>query len=287
LERCLKNAWAFSDEVYVVDSFSTDNTVALAQKNGAQVLQNVWENSYAKQFNWALANLPIQSDWILRLDADEYLSEELIDELKERLAALEENITGVVFPLRRVFLNKHIRRGIGTMNLLRVFRNGAGFCEQRWMDEHIRLKFGEAVKFRHEFADHNLNGISWWTQKHNVYATREAIDLLNTQYGLFEVAQSEGKMATHAGRKRSMKLLYAKSPLFVRSAIYFFYRYIFLLGFTEGKEAFLWHFLQGWWYRTLVDAKVYEVRRACGNSPEKMRLYIRENFGIDVSKVLV
>jgi hypothetical protein len=151
------------------------------------------------------------------------------------------------------------------------------------MDEHIQIIGGETLTFRYDFVDHNLNNISWWTNKHVDYAIREAIDLLNIEYGLYEKDLIFSKyMGEQALRKRKLKLSYVKQPLFVRSFIYFIYRYIFRMGFLDGKEGFLWHFLQGWWYRTLVDVKVLEIRRACGSDRKKMIRYIRENYDISI-----
>ncbi len=284
IERCLNNVLRFSREIFVVDSFSTDHTVYLAESLGARVYQNKWENNHAKQFNWGLDNLPITSKWVLKLDADEYLTDELIDELEQNMPVIEESISGIVFPLKRIFLNQYVKRGIGKMNLLRLFRHGKGRCENRWMDEHIKITEGETVLFKNAFCDHNLNNIGWWTQKHNGYSIREAIDLLDLEYNFLPKPQGDLslEMSADAKSKRDKKLKYARMPLFFRSFIYFIYRYFFKLGFTEGKEAFLWHFLQGWWYRTLVDAKIYEIKKKSGGDVGKMKEIIRKDYGIEI-----
>ena len=150
------------------------------------------------------------------------------------------------------------------------------------MDEHIKLSEGESVQFKHAFADDNLNSINWWTQKHIGYAIREAVDLLDIELGLFENTEHEATISDQAKRKRHLKLKYAKKPLFLRTFIYFFYRYIIKLGFLEGKEGFLWHFLQGWWYRTLVDANIYEIKKACGNDIGKIKNYINDKHGLQL-----
>ena len=109
---------------------------------GAQVFQNKWENNYAKQFNWGLENLPIQTKWVLRLDADEYLLPELVEEIKQKLNKLSEEVTGVIFKRRHIFLGKWMKRGTYPVKLLRLFRFQKAVCEQRWMDEHIQLLEG-------------------------------------------------------------------------------------------------------------------------------------------------
>ena len=286
IRRCIENAKLFAKQVFVVDCYSTDRTVEIAKELGAKVYQNKWDNNHAKQFNWALENLPIQTEWVMRLDADEYLTAELIDELQAKLPVLDKETTGIVLPLRRVFMNRHMKRGVGKIFLLRIFRYGVGKCESRWMDEHISLNAGHSVVFEHEFADHNLNRLGWWTAKHNGYSIREAIDLLDAELGLLSANDSEqAVMGKQALAKRKKKLKYAKAPLFWRSFAYFLYRYFLKFGFLDGKEGFLWHFLQGWWYRTLVDAKIYEIKKACGKDKEKIIDYVKTNYGIDCRNV--
>ncbi len=278
IERCLRSVLSLSHDVFVLDSFSTDNTVDLAENLGAVVFQNKWENNYARQFNWALQNLPIKTQWVLRLDADEYLTAELVEEIQLKLSGLPADVSGIVLPLKRVFLGREMRYGVGRVKLMRLFKFGKALCEQRLMDEHIQLLEGRAVEFENEFADHNLNDLSWWTQKHVGYALREALDLLDMEYGLFNHEKHEatrkGELTGQAAQKRAKKIKYMRLPLFWRSALYFFVRYVVRGGFLDGREGFLWHFLQGWWYRTLVDAKIFEIKQACGNDAAKMKSYV-------------
>ena len=283
IRRCLDKISPIAKEIFIIDSFSTDRTLDIAKEyDNVSILQNKWVN-YATQFNWGLQNAPIKSKWVLRLDADEYLSEELIDELKVKLPKLDEKYTGIVVPLQRVFLGRKINHGIAKgIKMLRFFQYGKARSEVRMMDEHIELLEGESIEFKHPFADDNLNDISWWTQKHVGYAIREAVDLLDIEYNLTGSAETDDNknIDAQAQAKRMKKHKYARQPLFWRSFVYFIYRYIFKLGFLDGKEGFLWDFLQGWWYRTLVDAKIYECKKACGNNPEAMKNYIAKHWGI-------
>lgn len=284
LKRCLANVKSLTDNIFIVDSFSTDKTLLIAKEFGAHIFQNKWENNYARQFNWALINLPINTDWVLRLDADEYLTTGLIEEIDKKLPTIESEVNGITVPLRRVFMGRTIKRGgMGKIRMLRLFRFGKVKCEQRWMDEHMEVTEGKIVEFTHEFADDNLNNLNWWTAKHNGYAVREAIDLLDIELHLFGCQSRDfgsSKLSNQAGRKRKKKESYAKQPLFLRSFVYFVYRYFFKLGFLDGREGFLWHFLQGWWYRTLVDAKIYEIKKNCGTDPEKIKVFLVEKYNI-------
>ena len=282
IKRCLDRISPYVKNVFIIDSFSTDNTLEIAKGyNNVTVLQNKWTN-YATQFNWALENVQIETKWVLRLDADEYLTPELVEELKEQLPNLEQDITGIVFPLRRVFLGRTIRRGMNQVKLLRLFQNGKAKSEVRQMDEHIQVVEGRTIEFKNEFADDNLNNLSWWTQKHIGYAIREAADLLDIEFDLTNAGTTDEnkQISEQAHKKRMLKHKYAMKPLFWRSFAYFIYRYFFKLGFLEGKEGFLWHFLQGWWYRTLVDAKVFEIKKACGNDKEKIIAHLKEHYNI-------
>jgi glycosyltransferase involved in cell wall biosynthesis len=284
IERCIKNAQRFSKQIFLVDSFSTDRTREIAESMGAVVYENKWENNYAKQFNFGLNNLPITCQWVFRLDADEYLTDALIDEIHAKYDSIPDTISGIIFERKMYFLDKLMNKGMLRMNMLRMFRYQHGFCEERWMDEHIVLNKGTSVMYDNYFVDHNLNPLGWWIQKHNGYSIREAVDLLDVEYGLIQKSENavHYEVTADAKYKREKKLKYAKMKLFWRSFIYFVYRYFFKLGFTEGKEGFLWHFMQGWWYRTLVDAKVYEVKKACGNDTEKMKKFIKENYQLDI-----
>jgi len=285
LERCLKNARQFSSDIHIIDSFSSDRTIEIAQTYGAKVYQNKWENNYAKQFNWGLKNADLKFDWVFRLDADEYLTPELINELLAKFQTVDPNISGIIFERKMYFLNTLMEKGMLQMNMLRLFRKEHGFCEVRWMDEHIVLTQGNTILFKNYFVDHNLNSLGWWTQKHNGYSIREAIDLLDIEFAFLQKENSQTtviQLSEDAKSKRDKKKKYANLPLFWRSFIYFMYRYFFKFGFTQGKEGFLWHFLQGWWYRTLVDAKIYEIKKACGKDPDKMKRFIRENYNIDL-----
>lgn len=282
IERCVRNVLQISDEVYVVDSESTDRTCEIAERFGATVVEHPWPGNQSEQFNWALDNLPLKSEWVLRLDADEYLTEELIEELYEKVPQLPADVSGVEFPRGYIFLGKEIRRGTGRINQLRLFRRGKGRCEQRLMDEHIELTDGKTEHFSGAFFDDNLNNLSWWTQKHVGYAIREAVDLLDMEYDLTGAARGDESrhISEQAQAKRMKKHKYARLPLFWRSTAYFLYRYILRGGFLEGKEGFLWHFLQGWWYRTLVDAKVLELKRKSGGDRKKIIEILNNEYGI-------
>lgn len=289
IRRCLENVVPIAKDIYIIDSFSTDKTLEIAREySRVHILQNKWENNYAKQFNWGLHHADIKTQWVLRLDADEYLLPELVQELQDKLPSLPDDVSGVIFNRRHIFMGEWMKRGIYPVKLLRAFKYGKGLCEQRLMDEHILLTEGRAVEFEHDFCDHNLNDLSWFCHKHVNYAIREAVDLLDIEYNLTGAAETDENkgISRQALSKRMKKHKYARQPLFGRSFAYFCYRYFFKGACFDGKIGFIWTFLQGWWYRTLVDAKIFEIKKVCGNDKEKMRSYLKEQYGIDLSDMV-
>ena len=262
LARCIASVQAVATNVVVVDCSSTDATLDIARAHGARVLQHAWVN-YAAQFNWALTQLGADTEWVLRIDADEVLTPALIEEIRTRLPDIGPEIDGVYWGRRMTFQGRLIRHGgVFPVRVLRLFRHGRGQCENRWMDEHIKVA-GPTVDFAGEMIDDNLNSLTWWTDKHNRYASREAVDLLNLEYRFMPhdtVASLRG--GKQAGVKRWLKeRVYARLPGGFRAFAYFFYRYVLRLGFLDGQAGTAFHFLQGFWYRYLVDAKVVEVKR--------------------------
>ena len=272
IERAIDNVRAIAREVVVVDSHSSDRTVELARASGATVISNRFLNQ-AKQFDWALNHAEISASWILRLDADERLSGELIEEIRHRLPTLSNDVTGVNLNRRHIFLDRWIRRGGRyPLILLRMWRRGAARIEQRWMDEHIVLERGRAVTFENDFADHNLNDLSYFIDKHNKYATREAIDVLIQRYALCatDAALLRRGAPSQASTKRWAKeRIYNRLPFWLGPFLYFLYRYFVQLGILDGFEGLIYHGFQGFWYRLLVGAKVFEFDRTLKLAPDR------------------
>ncbi|MCF6200318.1 MAG: glycosyltransferase family 2 protein [Hyphomicrobiaceae bacterium] len=264
IKRAINSLEALHPEIFIVDSFSNDRTLEIAREMGVTVLQHEFVNQ-AKQFQWALDNCAINTEWVLRMDADEYLTAALAEEIADKIPFLSSDITGIKLRLRYVVFGKWMKYG-GRYPLLqmRLWRHGKARMEQRWMDEHMVLTEGQAISFKYDFADHNLHDVGWWTDKHNKYATREAIEVLNHKYHLFDIDNHmiDSGDKSQTGIKRFIKeRIYNKMPAFSGPVFYFLYRYIIRLGFLDGKEGFAYHFLQGFWYRVLVEVKVMEMGR--------------------------
>jgi glycosyltransferase involved in cell wall biosynthesis len=264
LPRALQHVRSFAREIFVIDSFSTDDTVSLAKAGGALVLQHPFQN-YARQFEWALQNAPITSDWVMRLDADEIVEPDLAEEITLKLPMVPPDVTGISLNRKTIFQGKFIRfGGRYPLTLLRIWRRGKAHIENRWMDEHMYLTDGRTVTFQGGFADHNLYDLTYFTAKHNGYASREALDVLNLRH-LFEpqLALTDETTAGQAKIKRFLKeSVYNRLPFEISAALFFLYRYIFQLGFLDGRQGLIYHVLQGFWYRFLVGAKLRELEQA-------------------------
>lgn len=282
IERCIRSVAPVVKDVVVIDSHSTDDTVDRAEALGARVHRNRFVNQ-AEQFNWALDNVSIDSDWVMRVDADEYLSDELVRELSELLRRIPPEVCGLTVTRQVQFMGKRIRHGgFGKLRVLRIWRNGTARCEKRWMDEHMVLSRGKTQELHGVLIDDNLNSISWWTQKHLQYAAREAIDLLNLRYGFIPKSTHGQLEVRQTMLKRWLKEhFYSRLPLLLRPVLFYSYRMIVLGGVLDGPRGWLFHFLQGLWYRQLVDIRVMEVERCVVRQGITVVEAIRKEFGID------
>ena len=258
LPACLDSLAGLHCSVFVLDSFSTDRTPQIAQDRGVSFHQHVFEN-YAVQRNWSQANLPIGTPWILHLDADERLTPELVAEINSLLEAPPGGIDGFLFRKRTIFMGKWIRHGGHYPSYhLRLFRARAGRCEDRLYDQHFMVD-GRVKKLNNDYLDIVASSLSNWTLRHARWAQMEAREML--------VIQREGKqvdpdlMGTAIERRRWLRNSYGRGPLFVRAFLYGFYRYFFRLGFLDGKEGLVFHILQGFWFRFLVDSLIFEQTR--------------------------
>jgi glycosyltransferase involved in cell wall biosynthesis len=284
IRRCIKSLIDVVDQIVVVDSGSSDQTVEICKELGAEVYFNKWIN-YSNQFNWGLENTSIVGEWVLRIDADEIIDAELSSSILSAVKVSEKS--GIVaYQVKRIinFMGRDIRwGGAGDLYMTRLFRRGCGRCESRWMDEHIYVLGGDVAKLNGILIDRNLNNIGWWIQKHNWYSTREAIDLLNIKHKFSYDLKGWGNIGSQANYKRWIKSnLYRYIPLPLRSFLFFLWRYFVLLGFLDGKEGFAFHFLQGFWYRYLVDLKFSEIERIAKKNGTSVALVINKEYGFNV-----
>lgn len=277
IERCIKSAHRISDKIYVVDSYSTDGTQEIARRLGATVVEHDYVNQ-AQQMQWAINNLELDTEWVMRMDADEYLTDKLVDEIKTVLPELSADVTGVYLPLDVIFQGKNVKHGrLHAPKIMRIWRRGKAYMEQRWMDERMVLTEGSAITFKGRFVDHNLNSLAWWTQKHNNYSNRELAVEAMRMYGI-------GRDDEALKGRNQKKGMYYRLPAFFRAGVYFSVRYFLLGGFIDGKAGLIWATLQAYWYRFLIDAKMSEMKRALGKNPsqEQVKVYFKEKYNISL-----
>jgi glycosyltransferase involved in cell wall biosynthesis len=283
IEKCLKSVFGWVGEIIIVDSYSTDKTIEIAKKYTNKIYQHPFKNQ-SKQFNWALDTLLLKGEWIMRLDADEIVTLKLQEELLNKLGSFSKEITGLYVKRRVYFMDKWVRHGgYYPIWLLRIWRKEKARCEERWMDEHIKITEGKALFMENDIIDDNKNNLGWWIAKHNNFATREAVEILNLKYNFLKHDKVESNLnGTQEQRKRWIKEnIYINAPLFLRSFLYFIYRYFLKLGFLDGKEGLIFHLLQGFWYRFLVDAKVYEIKKKANIESKKIEEVIKNLYNID------
>ncbi|RMG89672.1 MAG: glycosyltransferase family 2 protein [Chloroflexi bacterium] len=264
LPQALSSVVGWADEVFVFDSFSTDRTVEIAQQMGATVMQHPFEN-YAQQRNAALDRLPIQSEWILFLDADEWVPQELKDEIREVISSLPEK-DGFYLKRRFIWMGRWIRRGYYPTWILRLVRRGKGRCEERQVNEHLVVD-GPVGYLKHDFIHEDRKGVSEWIAKHVKYAQREADELFRQDHEQEIPARFFG---TQAERKRWIRQnIWGRLPPLVRPWFYFFYRLVLRGGFLDGRRAVAYHFLHALWFPMLIDIFYLERCLSLRSNPQQ------------------
>lgn len=258
IARTLRSVKALSDEIHVVDSFSTDRTLEICEVYGCKIVQRPFLN-YSDQRNWAIDNLPIEAPWQLHVDADEELEPDLRS-LISKIDLRASKFDGFLIGRKIVFMGKVLRfGGINKTWHCRLFRAGFGRCEDRLYDQHF-LCTGEVTLLKGFMLDHQEDTLAEWTRRHNRWSDMESEEIESAATAGPQIVPDLQGSAIQ--KKRYYKGVYYKAPLFWRSIAYFLYRYFVKLGMLDGVRGFIYHTLQGLWFRLLVDAKIYERRLA-------------------------
>lgn len=253
---CIRSISGIVKKIVVVDSYSNDKTVELARREGAEVYQHAFEN-YAKQYNYAVEKAMVRTVWTLRIDADERLTEESAVEL-DRLceANMLSNVSGIVLRFKKNLLGKNLYHGgVYPWRKMNCYKTKAGEIEDRFMDEHIILSFGTTIEMKSDSLHYDFKTLEYFISKHNWYSTRETVDY-------FEQIEKKNNLKKTTLKTYLKMNVYYKLPMGLRSHIYYLYRYYLRLGFLDGKEGKIYAFLQAYWYRYLVDAKIYECQKS-------------------------
>lgn len=252
---CIKSIITTVKRIVVIDSYSTDKTVELAKSCGAEVIQHEF-TTHAKQYKFGVAAANITTKWILRIDADERLTPDSANELENICEKnLETDINGIVVRFKKNFLGKDLYHGgVYPWKKLICYKVGKGDIENRSMDEHIVIFEGKTIELKHDSLHYDFKSLEAWTNKHNWYSSREAADYYN--------AQNKDISSEKNSLKTKIKInFYYRLPIGIRAHLYYIYRYYIKLGFLDGKEGQIYAFLQAYWYRYLVDAKIFECNK--------------------------
>lgn len=258
IERCIKSIKAWVDRVVVVDSGSTDKTVELAEALGAEIYRHEPFVHYAGQFNWALDNVDVKTRWVYRIDADEEVPPSLAAEIVESCRKHhDDDVNGFVMKFKIAFMGTFLKHGgMYPFYNLTIFKYGKGRYEDRALGEHVILSEGRTIDLKNDCLHFDFKSLDAWINKHNWYATREVADYYATRS---KGQEDPNKLYREA--KKTSKLrdgLYYRLPKFLRAKLYFWYRYYFRLGFLDGRAGYVHAFLQAYWFRFLVDAKIME-----------------------------
>lgn len=255
IKDCIDSIKEIAKRIIVVDSYSEDKTIQIAKKMKAEVYQHVFE-THARQFMYALEIANIDTKWVLKLDADERMTEKSRNELSQ--LCNENNYTcinGIVLRFKKNFLGKDLHHGgVYPWEKLSCYKFDYGFIEDREMDEHIVLTQGKSIKMKNDSLHFDFKNLEFFINKHNWYSTKET----NDYFKFKKEKDSKEKTNIKTWIKNN---IYYSLPMGLRAHIYYLYRYYFKLGFLDGKEGKIYAFMQAYWYRYLIDAKIYEHKK--------------------------
>jgi len=259
IAQALNSISGWARQILILDSFSEDGTLAVASNFPCEIFQNRFEN-YSKQRNFALTQLPITTEWVLFLDADEWLPETLKREIS-KITEAHPVQNGFYINRRLIWDGEWIRRGYYPSWILRLFRHGKGRCEDRPVNEQLIID-GEVGYLQNDFIHEDRKGLGDWIDKHNRYAEIEAMELIKRSNGVDQHEIHARLFGTQPERKRWLRYYFwNRMPPLVRPSFYFFYRYVLTGAFLEGRAAFLFHFMHALWFPMLIDAKYLRMKR--------------------------
>ncbi len=265
LERCLASVHGFADQIFVVDSESADRTRAIARRYADEVRELPYDHTRIIPwiFQWALDHLPIRNDWVLILEADQAVSPALRCEIAALLARAEIAEDGFYIRRRQIFRGQWIRfGGYGGKHLLKLFRRSRGRLDPIEQDTRVYVQ-GRVGRLRAPLEEWNRkeDAILFYLEKHLRYAEAFAREELARRRRSIPWQLTPRLFGTADERTLWLKSRYYRLPLYLRPALYFGYRYFLLLGILDGKNGFIFHFLQAFWFRLVVDVRLDELLR--------------------------
>jgi glycosyltransferase involved in cell wall biosynthesis len=264
VERCLASVHGFADQIFVLDSESNDRTVEIAGRY-AEVRTLAYEHGRIIPwiFQWGLDNLPLRNDWVLILEADQAVPPELQTEIAALLARPEIREDGFYIRRQQIFRGKPLRfGGYGSKVLLKLFRRSRSELDPVEQDTRVYVR-GAVGRLRAPLVEWNRkeDAILFYLEKHLRYAEAFAQEEYERRRRVLPWKLTPRLFGTPDERVLWLKDRYYRMPLFVRPALYFLYRYFFLLGILDGPTGFVFHFLQAFWFRLVVDIRLDELLR--------------------------
>ena len=234
LQRLINNLSDLTNEIIILDSYSTDSTKEIAIKNNCKFFQRTFDN-FSNQRNYLIKNIEIKNEWIIFIDADELLSDDLKNEIKEKIKDTSFNC----YYIKRRFIwkNKWLKRGYYPKWFLRIGKKNDLYCDYNPVNEHLLSKSQNFSYLNHDFINHNLEDNDHWFKKHLVYAEFEKDRYFNKE--------------TSEKRK-----LWNKLPLIIRPFMLLFYRLFINCIFLDGIKALEYHFYHSFIYKMIIDYKI-------------------------------
>lgn len=262
LPRLLASIQELNAPVSILDSGSTDQTVSIAQQAGAVILQHAFQN-HPQQWDFALKNFHIQTPWVICLDADQVVTPELRELLVNFNPKDHQHINGIYFNRKNFFKGRWIKHGgYYPFYLLKMFRFSVGYSDLNENMDHRFIVPGKTVIWKQgHIVEENLkeNSISFWIDKHNRYSDLLAHEEVERMQNIRQQTLQPNLLGSPDERTAWLKKLWWQLPRYVRPILYFIYRMIFQLGIFDGRTGIIFHFLQGFWFRLIVDVKIDEI----------------------------
>lgn len=265
---CIDSLRGFAARAVAVDSGSTDDTAAIARAHGAEVIGHPF-TYYAAQFNWAIAHIGATTEWLLRIDADERFTPTLCAECEALLSSAAPDMNGLSMEADFYFLGRLLRHGGSKRRKIMIFRRGHGALEDRKRDAHTVLFDGRYLRTRHRFRHYDVKDLGDYIARCNWYAIREKQDYLAYLAGADESVNTDAALQRTRTRKFGV---YYRAPMFLRAWLWFLYKYFLCGGFLDGVPGLIYHYFECYWYRFLVDARLYE-QRVRGGEPEPLEAF--------------
>ncbi len=262
LPACLGSLADFCP-VFVLDSGSTDSTLSIAEQYNAEVFHHDFTN-HAEHWSWAIENLPFESEWMLALDADYVVSDELKQKISNEIQTVPDHINGIYVKYRYTFGGSPIRFGGTRHDRLQIIRLGHAKLDSSDLVDNRFVVDGETIHWNKHIYESNYydQDISIWMAKQDKYAIRLAVEEELRKQGHISWQGNPSLFGTPDQRVTWLRQQWMRLPLFIRPLFYFLFRYVFALGFLDGKGGFLYHFLQGFVLRVMIDWKIGQLRRA-------------------------